>query len=68
MRYHEILRFQMELKQLAKKYETIGLDGDELLGAAQEELTNLRDGVEVSPEEQAERAKDYQRAYDERSK
>lgn len=68
MRYHEVLRFQMELKQLAKKYETIGLDGDELLGAAQEELTNLRDGTPMTVEDQVKRAEEYQREYDERNK
>jgi hypothetical protein len=68
MRYNEILRFQMEVKQLHAKYKLAGLEDDELLGAAQEELTNLRDGTPMTVEEQVARAEEYQRAYDERNK
>ena len=68
MRYNEVMRFQMELRQLHSKYKLVGLDDDELLGAGQEELTNLRDGTPLTVEEQVARAEEYQRAYDERNK
>jgi hypothetical protein len=69
VRYHEVQRYRMELKQLAEKYRKVGLDHDELVDASVEELTRLRDGKpEYDTEDEHARAADYELRFNERDK
>lgn len=69
MRYDEVCRFQMEVREVAKKYLAIGLEGDELVNASHEVLTRLRDGrADDSAEEHKAIAEAYEKHYAERKR
>jgi hypothetical protein len=62
MRYHELQRFQMDLKLLAERYTASGLEARELRDAAAETLTRMADGAPLfdDAETESKRAADYE--------
>jgi hypothetical protein len=65
VRYHELQRFQMDLKLLAERYTANGLEARELRDAAAETLTRMSEGAPLfdDAETEAKRAADYELDY-----
>ena len=70
MRYHEVQRYQMELKQLVDRYKASGLEHNELADASNDMFTRLTDGLELFDDAETEqrRAADYELSFYEAKK